>query len=165
MRSVRGRARRRREGRRIEWSAEARYIDQAWEIEVPLKTPTFESGDDVAKLVAGFHKMHQDVFAVSDDEAEIETVSWNAEVRCRLGSGAPGRLVSDGRSARLPSRPVRFVGLDWIEADVWRLEAIPVGATLSGPTIVESDFTSIVIDPGAEARRDISGNLVIEIAS
>jgi N-methylhydantoinase A len=45
------------------------------------------------------------------------------------------------------------------------LEAVPVGASLSGPAIVESDFTSIVIEPGATARRDISGNLVIEIAN
>jgi N-methylhydantoinase A len=149
----------------IEWSAEARYVDQAWEIEVPLATPTFESSEDVAKLVADFHKMHQDVFAVSDDNAEIETVSWNAEVRCRLGSGEPGRLAKDDRSMQLPSRPVRFVGMDWVEADVWRLEAVPVGASLSGPAIVESDFTSIVIEPGATARRDISGNLVIEIAN
>ena len=107
--------------------------------------------------------MHQDIFAVSDDKAEIETVSWNAEVRCRIGSGVPGRLAADSRPAKLPSRPVRFLGTDWIDADVWRLESIPEGQPLLGPAIVESDFTSIVIDPGAKAWRDASGNLVIEV--
>jgi N-methylhydantoinase A len=74
-------------------------------------------------------------------------------------------LAEDRRSAKLPSRPVRFVGTDWIETGVWRLEAIPPETRLTGPAIVESDFTSIVIDPGVEARRDVSGNLVIEIAN
>jgi N-methylhydantoinase A len=147
----------------IDWSTEARYTDQAWEIEVPLRVPAFEGGKDVQELVADFHQMHQDIFAVSDDNAEIETVSWNAEVRCRIGSGVPGRLAADSRSAKLPSRPVRFLGTDWIDADVWRLESIPEGQELVGPAIVESDFTSIVIDPGAKAWRDTSGNLVIEV--
>lgn len=147
----------------IDWSTEARYTDQAWEIEVPLRAPTFAGGQDVQALVADFHQMHQDIFAVSDDKAEIETVSWNAEVRCRIGSDVPGRLAADGRPVKLPSRPVRFLGADWIHADVWRLEAIPEGQNLTGPAIVESDFTSIVIDPGATAWRDPNGNLVIKV--
>ena len=147
----------------IDWSTEARYKDQAWEIEVPLQVPRFADEGDVRTLVADFHKMHQDIFAVSDDKADIETVSWNAEVRCRIGSGVPGRLAADGRPAKLASRPVRFLGTEWIDADVWRLEAIPEGQSLAGPAIVESDFTSIVIDPGAKAWRDASGNLVIEV--
>jgi N-methylhydantoinase A len=147
----------------IDWSTEARYMDQAWEIEVPLQVPNFAAGNDVRTLVADFHQMHQDIFAVSDDKAEIETVSWNAEVRCRIGSGVPGRLAADGRPAKLASRPVRFLGADWIDADVWRLESIRKGQDLVGPAIIESDFTSIVIDPGAKAWRDTAGNLVIEV--
>ncbi|MCX5516458.1 5-oxoprolinase [Kaistia algarum] len=147
----------------IEWSTEARYTDQAWEIEVPLHTEAFTGPADIAALVGDFHRMHQDIFAVSDDKAEIETVSWNAEVRCRIAPDEPGRLAADTRPARLPSRPVRFLGTDWVEADVWRLESIPEGLMLSGPAIVESDFTSIVVDPGCKAWRDASGNLVIEV--
>jgi N-methylhydantoinase A len=147
----------------IDWSAEARYADQAWEIDVPMRSPAFSDEADVQILVTDFHQMHQDIFAVSDPAAEIEAVGWNAEVRCRLASGVPGRLACDRRDARLPSRSVRFLGTGWIEADVWRLEAIPERQRLAGPAIVESDFTSIVIDPGAEAWRDTSGNLVIAI--
>jgi N-methylhydantoinase A len=147
----------------IDWSTEARYLDQAWEIETPLRVSNFGGDTDVRTLAADFHRLHQDIFAVSDDKAEIETVSWNAEVRCRLGSGTPGRLAADGRPAKLASRPVRFMGADWINADVWRLESIHEGQNLVGPAIVESDFTSIVVDPGARAWRDASGNLVIEV--
>ena len=147
----------------IEWSTEARYIDQAWEIEVPLRQARFESDADLAALVADFHATHQDVFAVSDPDAPIEAVSWNAEVRCRIGSPDPGRLVATSADARLAPRRVHFIGTGWHEADVWRFEALATGARIAGPAIVESDFTSIVIDPGATAMRDAAGTLVIDI--
>jgi N-methylhydantoinase A len=149
----------------IDWSTEARYTDQAWEIDVPLRTSSFKTPEHIQTLVADFHQMHQDIFAVSDTHADIETVSWNAEVRCRIGSSVPGRLAKDSRPPKLASRPVHFIGTGWIEADVWRLESIPEGQELDGPAIVESDFTSIVIDPGARAWRDDTGNLVIHVHS
>ena len=130
---------------------------------MPLRCGTFETEQDVSMFVNDFHQMHQDIFAVSDPEAGIETVSWGAEVRCRIGSGKPGRLASDSRPVKLPMRPVRFLGTDWIEADVYRLESIREGMLLTGPLVIESDFTSIVVDPGARAWRDAIGNLVIDV--
>ena len=52
-----------------------------------------------------------------------------------------------------------------IMVDVFRFEAIPEGVTIAGPAIVESSFTSIVIDPGASARRDALGTLVIDVGA
>jgi N-methylhydantoinase A len=148
----------------IHWSSEARYADQAWEIEVPLARARFETEADLAVLVDDFHRMHQDIFAVSDPGAEIEAVGWNAEVRCRIGTGEPGRLAATDRPARLPARAVRFLGTEArVEVEVWRLESIPEGVAIAGPAIIESDFTSIVLDPGARAHRDGSGNLVIAL--
>ncbi len=149
----------------IDWSTEARYTDQAWEINVPLRTSSFGSSGQIKELVEDFHQMHQDIFAVSDPSADIEAVSWNAEVRCRLGTGVPGRLARDDRPPRLADRQVHFLGTGWITAQVWRLEAIAEGMELNGPAIVESDFTSIVIDPGARAWRDGVGNLIIDVRS
>jgi N-methylhydantoinase A len=49
--------------------------------------------------------------------------------------------------------------------EVYRFEAIPKGAEIVGPAIVESSFTSIVLDPGAIAWRDELGTLVIDVGS
>jgi len=147
----------------IDWSTEARYMDQAWEIEVPLRRARFETDADLAALVDDFHTTHEEIFAVSDRAAPIEAVSWNAEVRCRIGAPEPGRLAAKPGGARLASRRVRFTSIDWREVDVWRFEALPIGAQIAGPAIIESDFTSIVIDPGAAAVRDAAGSLVIDI--
>jgi N-methylhydantoinase A len=148
----------------IDWSTEARYLDQAWEIEVPLRGSRFASAEDVAGLVADFHRTHQEVFAVSDPASPIETIGWNAEVRCRIGDVEPGRVRSAQTAAKLPSRRVRFLAAkESCEVEVFRFEAIPAGVTIVGPAIVESNFTSIVIDPGAAATRDDLGTLIIEV--
>ena len=150
----------------IDWSTEARYPDQAWEIEVPLRCSRFNSADDVADLVADFHRTHQEVFAVSDPASPIETVGWNAEVRCRIGSAKPGRVRSAENTAKLPSRQVRFLEAGASRTvEVHRFEAIPTGAEIVGPAIVESNFTSIVLDPGAIGRRDDLGTLVIDVGA
>ena len=148
----------------VDWVAEARYPDQAWEIEVPLRTPRFADDLDVAAMVSDFHAAHQDVFAVSDPHSAVEAVGWSAEVRCRVASADPGRLgVGDARMA-LPSRRVRFAA-GWYDAPVHRFESLPVGAVIFGPAMVESGFTSIVLDPGTRAVRDPMGSLLIEVSA
>ena len=100
---------------------------------------------------------------MSDPQAGVEMVNWIAEVRCRLGSGKPGRLAADSRPLKLPKRPVHFLDTGWVETDVYRLESIRQGMQLTGPLMIESDFTSIVVDPDARAWRDAIGNLIIDV--
>ena len=147
----------------IDWSTEARYPDQAWEIEVPLRVSRFRTGDDVAALVADFHKTHREVFAVDDPTSAIETVGWNATARCRIGSSEPGRVRDVPSAATLARRPVYFGGTGWSDAAVYRFEALTGDDAVVGPAVVESAFTSIVIDPGYTARRDATGTLVIDM--
>jgi N-methylhydantoinase A len=150
----------------IHWSVEARYPDQAWEIEVPLRGSRFKSVEDVSGLLADFHRTHHDVFAVSDPHSPIEMVGWNAEVRCRVGSREPGRVRSTVTDAKLQPRNVRFLASrESRQVEVFRFEAIPVGTEIVGPALVESSFTSIVVDPGAVATRDNLGTLVIEVGA
>ena len=91
----------------IEWSTEARYPDQAWEIEVPLRKHRFGVSTDIDDLLDDFHNSHQEIFAVSDPHSPIETVGWSATIRCRIRftSRRPNSSGPDSggirRSARL----------------------------------------------------------------
>jgi N-methylhydantoinase A len=147
----------------IDWTTEARYLDQAWEIEVPLRRKSFRGHDDVAALIGDFHKTHQEVFAVNDLSSPIETVGWSAAVRCSIGASEVGRIRPPSELQALPRRPVYFSGPGWLEADVRRFELLTEATIVVGPAVVESDFTSIVIDPGVSARRDARGAFVIDV--
>lgn len=150
----------------IDWTTEARYHDQAWEIEVPLQQARFTGASDIAGLVGDFHRTHQEIFAVSDPTSPIEAIGWSAAVHCRIGSPEPGRMrepaIDDASAA---GRRAYFRGHGWLDTTVRRLETLGNDETVIGPAIVESGFTSIVIDPGAKARRDPSGTLVIDLRS
>ncbi len=146
----------------IEFFAEARYPEQVWEIEVPLASRRFESDADLEALVQGFHKVHEELFAIRDPDSGVEVVGWTASVKCRLREGESGSLALRELEATTDrSRPVYFNGHGLVDATVRRFEAMNEGEVLAGPAIIESPFTTVVVDPGATAERRASGSLSI----
>ena len=146
----------------VEFTAEARYPSQIWEVEVPLRSNRFTSDADVAALRADFHKVHEDIFAIADTDSEIEIVGWRANVRCTLREGTDRRLVEDtGDFHSSARRTVYLPDVGMVEAKVVRLEAIDRGLIVEGPAIIESSFTTVVVEPGAAVERRASGSLMI----
>jgi N-methylhydantoinase A len=146
----------------IEFFAEARYPEQVWEIEVPLASRRFESDADIEALVREFHKVHEDIFAINDPESGVEVVGWTASVKCRLREGESGSLAKrDFKTSVDGTRKVYFSGHGHVDATVRRFEAMKEGEVLSGPAIIESPFTTVVVDPGATAERRASGSVSI----
>lgn len=149
----------------ITYSVEARYDNQVWEIDVPLPNPTFSDEQAVRSFKQAFHKAHDDLFAVSDPESEIEIISWHAKVRCIL----PRRPFQGGQSTDAV-RPTRtrsayFTGFGRVDAQVRPYESVEVGQPIAGPVIVESQVTTVVVPPDGILTRLPSGSLVVEIQS
>src|SRR5262245_47602178 len=51
---------------KTEFVVEARYPQQTWEIEVPLRQPRFEDVEQIGQLVDDFHTLHRELYAVDD---------------------------------------------------------------------------------------------------
>ena len=75
-----------------------------------------------------------------------------------LAALAPGPDTTLAHAAR-GTRPVWFGA--WQDATVHDRLALPVGATIPGPAILEQPDATTVIDPGLTARVDRLGNLVV----
>lgn len=143
-----------------ELSVEARYPHQIWEIEVPLPGGAVATEDDLAALETAFHAAHQSIFEICDTNSEVEFVTWRAKVSCRLHEESAGLLAEvDPDRSPASSRSIYFPQSGWIDARIARLEAIGPGVAVEGPAIVESSFTTVVIDPGATAERTAAGGL------
>jgi N-methylhydantoinase A len=147
----------------IALSVEARYPHQIWEIDVPLRITRFDGPGDLDRLVEDFHAQHRAIFAIDDPGSDVEFVTWRARVRCRLARG-------DGRAAlRLPAgrpehrRRAYFPLIGWTDARVLSFESLAMDGAVPGPALIESPFTTVVVDPGASARRAPSGGLVIDL--
>ena len=66
-------------------------------------------------------------------------------------------------AARRGTRRVWFEG--WRETPVLDRLALPVGAVVAGPAVLEQPDTTILIEPGHAGRVDRFGNLVVEAAA
>ena len=55
-----------------------------------------------------------------------------------------------------------FPGHGRVPTVVRRFEAIEVGERIAGPAIIESSFTTVVVNPGTVAERRPSGSLSVD---
>lgn len=146
----------------ISFTAEARYPAQVWEIEVPLRGSSFDDEAAVRQLVADFHAAHEEVFAISDPDSEVEIIGWSARVSCRLRDGGLAELSDQASGTGGDrSRQCYFKGTGWAETASLSFEALADGRTVDGPAIVENSFTTVVVGPGATVSRKPSGSLAI----
>lgn len=141
--------------------AEARYENQVWEIDVPLPLEGLTDAGAIGAFRKSFDLQHKALFTVDDPSSHVEIVALRAAVRCRLTSHEAFRLPDEGADVERGTRAVTFLGYDEMETPVRRLDALPEGEEFQGPAILESPFTTVVVDPSARYVRQPSGSLVI----
>ena len=146
----------------IELAVEARYPKQVWEIEIPVKRDDFEEPAALKELVDAFHAEHRTLFQINDEASGIEIIAWRAFVRCVLKEVESHAEATSAPPSQELHRPVYLAQKGWTDVPVRRVGNIAAGQHLVGPAIVESQFTTVVIDPGAIVRRSAYGGLVIQ---
>ncbi len=145
----------------IDFRIEARYRNQVWEIDLPLEAARFADAQAVTQLVQAFHEEHRRLFAVCDLESDIEIIGWIATARCRLHR-SQGQIEMRSPEVRGggTSRRAYFKGYGRVDAAVLPLNGISDGELRLGPAIVESAFTTIVIDPQSKFRVARDGTVI-----
>ena len=148
---------------RTEFFVEARYAEQIWEIEVPLSTREFSAQTEVDELAEAFHRTHRDLFAIEDRDSEIELIQWHARVRCSLRRQPIGTLADAGTAydAEPVARPVYFDEIGIVDTPILRAAQLRNLEFSRGPVIVESPFTTVVVDPEATVRLSDSDSLLV----
>ena len=146
----------------INFSVEARYQEQVWEIEVPLARPEFSSAEDVTALVESFHDTHDALFAVRDTASDVEVLTWVARVSCSLQDpDAIKPPVAPGRSGVSGTRQAYFPDLGAVDTPVYQVRDLETGRRHAGPLLVESPVTTLVVDAGSEVSLTANESLLI----
>ena len=144
-------------------TVEARYADQAWEIEVELPVTRFAADADLDTFTKAFHAEHERLYAFKDTESAIEIVAWRVAVACRLRDPTPGRLTLKAtRAVAAPPRRITLPDGETCQANVHDWGDLVEGLVHQGPAIVESPFTTVVVDH-ARFFRSAAGSLVIDL--
>src|SRR4051795_12736270 len=147
----------------IELSAEMRYGEQIYEIDVPLDDLNWDAADLVEQIERRFHRRHEELYTYSSPGHEVVFV--NARV------AAVGQVAPRGEASRLASssgacvpRATRwaFFG-EWREVPVYSLETLAPSQSLHGPAIIEAETTTIVVNAGDQVTVNPLGWLDIEL--
>ncbi|HXD96385.1 MAG TPA: hydantoinase/oxoprolinase family protein [Candidatus Acidoferrum sp.] len=158
-----GRGRMREEGVpadqvRVAYTADMRYVGQAYELEVPIAVPVTRGR--VPEILAAFHAVHERVYGYARTQQPVEFVNFRAVHTYPLprpvvtpAARATGTLAD----ARLGERRAYFGA--FMPTAIYERTRLPRGARLDGPAIVEQSDTTTVIPPGVTALVDDAGNL------
>jgi N-methylhydantoinase A len=148
-----------------EFLIEARYPHQVWEIDLRIDPERLLAPDGIGQLERDFHRTHESIFAFSDPGSSIEVIAWRAAVRCPAGGHAELRLTRFDNEPSSTRRRAYFPNDGWVEVPVLRFERLADDDWQVGPAIIETPFSSIVIDRAATFSRTENGNLVVRPAA
>jgi N-methylhydantoinase A len=147
----------------IERSAEMRYGEQIFEIDVSLDGLDWNAADLVDQIEQRFHCKHEELYTYASPGQEVVFV--NARVAA-VGAVAPNDqntrpAASAGVCAPRGKRQAFFGG--WREVPVYALDALLPGHSLAGPAIIEAETTTVLVDTGDRVSVNALGWLDITL--
>jgi N-methylhydantoinase A len=148
----------------FERSADVRFVGQGFEIVTRLPPGPFDVATP-ARIVAEFKDGYARIFAHVPPVDEVELINLRlaaieeavdrplklTSARTEWSVGSGNRDVWDASAAA------------WSRLKVIAREALETGHELIGPIVVEDASSTLLIPAGARARRDASGNIVVDL--
>ncbi|CDX33796.1 conserved hypothetical protein [Mesorhizobium sp. SOD10] len=143
------------------FEADLRFKGQDFELPIALPEPVIDAHR--TSLRAAFRDAYKAIYGyASDDGVEIVNIRLNA-------SGNSGNRLSfkphapDHAEAEVATRKIYFSRADgWIDTPIYQRSTFKGGVT--GPLIIQSPDTTIVIPPRAKADLDAFGNVVATLS-
>ena len=141
---------------------EARYRFQVWELEIEVPKNRFDSEQDVENLVAEFHRVHDRVFAVTDEGQAVECLNWRGRLIADVNPPSLEPTRGDSTATVEPDRVrAAYFGEGEVQTAIYFGEKLSTGAVIEGPAIIEEPTTTLVVYPGASARVSAGGRYVL----
>lgn len=152
----------------FERDLDMRYAGQGYELRVPLAGLWQRQLDRKALAAARerFDAVHEKIHGHAAKEKGGELVSYRLRVRVEVPKFSPRAFL-----ARAPAPPtadaaksvrcVFFAAGKALDTAIYDRDKLVVGATFSGPAIVEQFDATTVVPPGWNATVDRHGNLVL----
>ena len=147
----------------IERSAEMRYGEQIFEIDVALDDLDWNAASLVDQIEDRFHRRHEELYTYCSRDQEVVFV--NARVAAvgevsRRGQDerpAPSVAASTPRTMRQA-----FFGA-WREVPVFALDSLEPGHSFEGPAVVEAETTTVIVGAGDRVTVNAIGWLDIAL--
>ncbi len=148
----------------VRFTADMRYLDQIYEVNVNI--PDLSQDDEAIRRswAALFHERYRTLYSYHQLDQEIRLVTLRATVTGQLPTVVLPRKEETGSNAVPRKGTRRIYAGTWIEADVFAADGLEPGVAIHGPAIVESDFTTILVEAGDRLEVDPYGGMVLVVA-
>ncbi|UPK08045.1 hydantoinase/oxoprolinase family protein [Bradyrhizobium sp. 170] len=147
----------------IERSAEMRYGEQIFEIDVSLDGLDWNAANLVDQIEDRFHVRHEELYTYASRGQEVVFVNARVAAVGEVARQDEGAREAAASSVCLPrSRRQAFFG-DWSEVSVYSLDELRPGHALTGPAIIEAETTTVLIDTGDRVTVNALGWLDIAL--
>lgn len=133
-------------------SADMRYGEQIFEINVPLDHIDWSAADLGQRVADAFHARHEELYTYAQRTNEVVLVNARVAAIGKLPE-LPREPVLNARDVAPPVRRQR-VHIDgaWTEIDVHAFETLSPGQVITGPALVEGATTCVLIEAADTAR-------------
>lgn len=144
-------------------AADMRYGEQVFEVAVPLDDVPWDTPSLADRLREAFHTRHQALFTYALRGEEVVLVNARIAVIGKL----PAMPTAEATTPRPPAAPMAHrravLTSGAAELPVFDFGALAADQTITGPAIVESATTTVLLLPGDCARMDARGWLDIAV--
>jgi len=148
----------------VERSAEMRYGEQIFEIDVPLDGIDLNSPTLIADIEQRFHIRHEELYTYASRDQEVVFVNARVAAIGGVAVGEPEAGAVPSSAPGVPrSRRQAFFGA-WREVDVFAFSDLKPGDRLSGPAIIEAETTTVLINEGDQLSVNALGWLDIRVS-
>ena len=146
-----------------ERSAEMRYGEQIFEIDVALDGLDWNSPSLIDAIEDRFHRRHEELYTYASRDQEVVFVNARVAAIGEVSRRGQDLRPAPSAAACAPRGKRQAWFGEWREVLVYALDDLRPGHTLTGPAIIEAETTTVVVSEGDRVSVNALGWLDIEL--
>ena len=132
---------------RIERSAEMRYGEQIFEIDVSLDGIDWDAPGLVGRVNEAFHRRHEELYTYASRDQEVVFVNARVAAIGAVPVVETRQAARDSIEAPSPTQRRAWFGT-WRDVPVYQADTLPIVTAIAGPAILEAETTTVVMNEG-----------------
>ena len=143
-------------------SADMRYGEQIFEIDVPLDGIDFTSTDLLERIKAAFEARHEALYTYSLKDQDPVLINARVATIGAMPALPQEPLAATGEASPASDSRRIYLG-EWLDVPVHDFDRLAAGQQVAGPALVVSETTNVLLRPGDQAVTTPHGWLDIEV--
>jgi N-methylhydantoinase A len=146
-----------------ERSAEMRYGEQVFEIDVPLNDVDWQAADLLDHIEQRFHRRHKELYTYASPGQEVVFVNARVAAIGQISKRVTEAMATQPTKACSAQSTRRAFFGTLRDIPVYSFDALMPGHSLTGPAIVEAETTTVLVDIGDRVSVNALGWLDITL--